>query len=89
MKRYVVFVLASLSVPSVAWASAWTLPEGTGQWLATLDVSTATEFWEKNGALAPFRTRRFRFTPSSLGREPWWLVSLPLRAWKIACRGPK
>jgi hypothetical protein len=53
LKRYVVFVLASLSVPSVAWASAWTLPEGTGQWLATLDVSTATEFWEKNGALAP------------------------------------
>ena len=52
MKRCVVFVLAALLVPSAARASAWTLPEGTGQWLATLDASTATEFWEKNGALA-------------------------------------
>jgi hypothetical protein len=48
-----VFVLVALLVPSAAWASAWTLPEGTGQWLATLDASTATEFWEKDGALAP------------------------------------
>ncbi len=53
MKRCVVFVLAALSVPSAAWASAWTLPEGTGQWLATLDASTSTEFWEKDGALGP------------------------------------
>jgi hypothetical protein len=53
LKRCAAFVLAALWVPSAAWASAWTLPEGTGQWLATLDASTATEFWEKNGALAP------------------------------------
>jgi protein XagA len=51
-KRSVVLVLAAIAVPSAAWASAWTLPEGTGQWLATLDASTATEFWENNGALA-------------------------------------
>jgi protein XagA len=53
LKRHVAFVFAVMSIPSVAWASAWTLPEGTGQWVATLDASTATEFWEKNGALAP------------------------------------
>jgi hypothetical protein len=53
LKRCVVFVLAVLLAPSAAWASAWTLPEGTGQWLATLDASTATEFWEKDGALGP------------------------------------
>jgi protein XagA len=52
LRRYVAFVLAALSLPSTAWASAWTLPEGTGQWLATLDASTATEFWDKNSVLA-------------------------------------
>jgi protein XagA len=53
LKRCFALVFAMLSTPCAAWASAWTLPEGTGQWLATLDASTATEFWEKNGELAP------------------------------------
>jgi protein XagA len=30
-------------------AGAWTLPEGTGQWLATLTASTATSYFTSNG----------------------------------------
>jgi hypothetical protein len=52
LKRCVAFALVALAAPSAARASAWTLPEGTGEWIATLDASTATEVWEKNGALA-------------------------------------
>jgi len=52
LKRCAALVLAVIAAPSAAWASAWTLPEGTGQWLATLDASTATESWDKDGALA-------------------------------------
>jgi len=51
-KRCVALVFAAMSVPSAVWASAWTLPEGTGQWLATLDASTATQYWTNNGGLA-------------------------------------
>jgi hypothetical protein len=42
-------VLAILSVPSAAWAGAWTLPEGTGQWLTTLTAATSTSYLEGNG----------------------------------------
>jgi hypothetical protein len=45
LKRCVVFVFAIVAAPGAAWASAWTLPEGTGQWLATLDASTATDYF--------------------------------------------
>jgi hypothetical protein len=36
--------LVTLCVPSVAWAGAWTLPEGTGQLLAIMTASTSTEY---------------------------------------------
>lgn len=36
-------------MPSAAWAGAWTLPQGTGQWVATLDASTATDYFEAGG----------------------------------------
>ncbi len=51
-KRCVGFVLGLLLAPSVAWAGAWTLPQGTGQWLATLTASTSTMYFDGNG-LAP------------------------------------
>lgn len=33
-------------MPCVAWAGAWTLPDGTGQWLTTLTAATSTDYWE-------------------------------------------
>ena len=53
MKRCVGFVLGLLCLPSTAWAGAWTLPEGTGQWLATLTSSTSTTYLEGSNALMP------------------------------------
>jgi protein XagA len=44
-------VLGLLGLPSVAWAGAWTLPEGTGQWLATVTGTSATSYFS-NGGLA-------------------------------------
>jgi protein XagA len=49
LKRGVGFVFAWLCVPSVAWAGAWTLPEGTGQWLTTLTATTATSYFAGSG----------------------------------------
>jgi hypothetical protein len=40
-------------MPSTAWAGAWTLPEGIGQWLATITASTSTNSFGSNGGLAP------------------------------------
>lgn len=49
LKRRVWFVFALLCVPSVAWAGAWTLPEGTGQWLTTLTGTTSTSYFTYSG----------------------------------------
>ncbi len=51
LNRCVGFVLGLLFVPSAAWAGAWTLPEGTGQWLATLSSSTSTSYLEGSNGL--------------------------------------
>lgn len=56
-KRCVILALAGLLIPSAACAGAWTLPEGTGQWLASLDASTATSYLE--GSNAPVSTPRY------------------------------
>jgi hypothetical protein len=49
LKRCVGFVLGLLCLPATAWAGAWTLPEGTGQWLATFDASTSTRYFSDSG----------------------------------------
>ena len=49
LNRCVGFVLGLLFVPSAAWAGAWTLPEGTGQWLATLTGTTSTSYFTDSG----------------------------------------
>ena len=41
-----------LSVPSFAWAAAWTLPDGTGQWLTTLTLASSTSYLEGSGGLS-------------------------------------
>ena len=51
LKRSVALLLTVVCLPSAAFAGAWTLPEGTGQWLATLDVSTATAAFDPGGSL--------------------------------------
>lgn len=38
-----------LAAPGAAWAGAWTLPEGTGQWLATVAASSATSAFDDSG----------------------------------------
>ncbi len=49
LKRGVWFVFGLLCVPSVAWAGAWTLPEGTGQWFTTLTGTTSTSYFTDSG----------------------------------------
>lgn len=49
LKRCIMLVAGLLSAPSAALAGAWTLPEGTGQWLATLTSSTATSYFNGSG----------------------------------------
>jgi len=51
-KRCVGFALGLLLAPSAASAGAWTLPEGTGQWIATVLSSTSTTYFA-GGGLAP------------------------------------
>lgn len=53
LKRCVGFAFGLLAAPSVAWGGAWTLPQGTGQWLATLSSSTSTEVFDRKWALTP------------------------------------
>jgi protein XagA len=47
------FVLGLLSAPSFAWAGAWTLPQGTGQWLAMLTAATSTSYFSGGLASTP------------------------------------
>jgi protein XagA len=51
-KRCVAVVLALCCMPSVGWAGAWTLPEGTGDLLASLTATTASEYFT-GGRLTP------------------------------------
>ena len=45
----VLAVIGSLCLPVNAWAGAWTLPEGTGQWLATVTGTSATSYFSDSG----------------------------------------
>ena len=38
-----------MAAPAAAFAGAWTLPEGTGQWLATLAAATSTGYFASGG----------------------------------------
>jgi len=50
-KRCVALMLGVLVTPTAALAGAWTLPEGTGQWLATVTGSTSTSAFDTGGNL--------------------------------------
>jgi protein XagA len=52
-KRCVAVALGLCSLPSLAWSGAWTLPEGTGQWIATVCASAATNYFNMSANLAP------------------------------------
>ena len=49
LKCCVGFVLGILSVPCAAWAGAWPLPDGTGQWIATLTAASSTSYFNGSG----------------------------------------
>lgn len=51
LKRSIAFVLGLLSAPSAALAGAWTLPEGTGQVIATATAGTSTSIFDDAGAV--------------------------------------
>jgi hypothetical protein len=38
-----------MAAPAVAFAGAWTLPQGTGQWLASLTAATSTDYFTNSG----------------------------------------
>ena len=42
-------ILGLLAAPSAAFAGAWTMPQGTGQWLAGFLASTSTEYFSSTG----------------------------------------
>ena len=47
--RCVGAVLLVIATPAVAFAGAWTLPQGTGQWLASLTAATSTNYFDNSG----------------------------------------
>jgi len=47
--RRVALVLGFFCLPSAAWAGAWTLPQGAGDWFLTVDASTATQYFNGSG----------------------------------------
>jgi hypothetical protein len=49
LKRCVVCVLGLLAAPTAAFAGAWTLPQGTGQWFATVTASESTNYFDGSG----------------------------------------
>ena len=51
-KRCIALVLGVLGTPTAAFAGAWTLPDGTGQWLATFAGATSTSAFDSGGRLA-------------------------------------
>jgi protein XagA len=52
LKRCVALVLGVLSAPTVAFAGAWTLPDGTGQWLASFTGGTSTSVFDNGSKLS-------------------------------------
>jgi len=64
LKHCVAFAVGLLALPSAAWAGAWTLPEGVGQWYATLTSSTSTNYVEGSSGLMP--TSRYNKDEMSL-----------------------
>ncbi len=67
--RSVAGVLIALSFPASAGAGAWTLPDGTGQWLASLELATSTAYFD-HGSL--------RSTPRYNKAEPSLLIEYGL-----------
>ena len=57
LKRCVASVFAILLSPCAAWAGAWTLPQGTGDWFVGALTSTSTGFF--NGNWSPASTPRY------------------------------
>ena len=49
LKCCVGIALGLLSVPSAAWAGAWTLPQGTGGWFATVTAASSTNYFDGSG----------------------------------------
>ena len=41
-----------MAAPAVAFAGAWTLPQGTGQWLASLTAATSTNYFDNSGLVS-------------------------------------
>ena len=48
-KRCVSVAFLVAAAPTAAFAGAWTLPEGTGQWLAMLTAATSTSYFDGSG----------------------------------------
>lgn len=51
LKRCVALVLGVLGAPTMVFAGAWTLPDGTGQWLATFTGATSRSAFDGSGRL--------------------------------------
>jgi hypothetical protein len=51
LKRCVGFALGVMMAPTTVWAAAWTLPQGSGQVLATVTASTSTSAFTNSGNL--------------------------------------
>lgn len=50
MRKYCVAVaIFAVTAPGAAFAGAWTLPEGTGQWLSSLTAATSTQYFDGTG----------------------------------------
>lgn len=51
LRSCVAFLVGMIAIPSLASAAAWTLPDGTGQWLTTLTLASSTSYLEGSGPL--------------------------------------
>ena len=52
-------MLGLLSAPSAALAGAWTLPQGTGEWLAGVTAATSTSYFNGSGLTSIPRYSKF------------------------------
>ncbi len=52
-------LLGLLSAPSAALAGAWTLPQGTGEWLAGVTAATSTSYFNGSGLTSIPRYSKF------------------------------
>jgi len=54
LKHCVAVAIFAVTAPGAALAAAWTMPQGTGQWLAGFTAATSTEYFNGSGlALIP------------------------------------